>query len=113
MEPFRPFVARMVYRAIKFPTCSKTVPASYGWEWMTGYIYSKMGVSVGSPNHVTGPLGWVLLLPGTSAGTFGRSAQANRENLCVSAIFACRRSFLNQSFPLDIVSLPTQTEEFG
>ena len=96
MVLFLPFFASMVYRVIKLlPSCSKITPASCGWEWMTDYIYSKMGVSVASPNQSSAAWagsGWLRTLK----GTFGRSVQANRENVCVSAISECRRSFLNQ-----------------
>ena len=53
---------RMVFRVIKFPTCWRTVPASYGWEWTTDYIYSRMGSFRRLPEPNNRPLGMVVAL---------------------------------------------------
>ena len=55
-----PFAQGVVFRVIKSPPCLKTAPATYGWEWMTDYIYSRVGDSAASRNPITSRLEWWL-----------------------------------------------------
>ena len=109
----RPFARAMVFRVIKLPQCWKTAPATYGWEWMTDCICSRMGDSAASPNRITSRLDWWLELPRTSTEIFGQSAQAIRESWCAFAISRCVKSFLRRKFHLATRSRPIHTEEFG
>src|ERR1035438_565307 len=56
----RPFAQGVVFRVIKSRPCLKIAPETYGWEWMTDYISSRVGGSIASRNPITSRLEWWL-----------------------------------------------------
>ena len=51
----RPFARALVFRVTKSLPCSKTAPATCGWEWMTRSMCSRTGASdrIAGPDHQT------------------------------------------------------------
>ena len=94
-----PFAGAMVFRGIKSPPCSRTMPATCGWEWMTHLYLFKDGRFRRLPEPDHRPLGMVVAMTEDMDGNIWAECASKPSRLVRIRDFQVREIFPSSQVP--------------